>query len=308
MLRRRGGRRRGMLLAAFLLVYAVTGARSVETAWVPLVPKYPVPPYVQCLLEVATGELGYVEGRDGTTKYGEWAGDPQAEWCAEFLCWCVGKVDLELDTQLLDRVFPLYTSSNTGRNWFLREGRYIARNGYVPDWGSQWWSSNGAPIEKNSYIPQPGDWVFLSYNSSGDTSHVALVECCECDDDGLVRVCVIEGNNPDRVQRASYPLSDWRILGYGTVRSLADLVLRPGSSGQKILDLQLKLSALGWMDESGCNGTYHQQTADAVRAFQKHAGHSPTGIANRQTQLDLSKCFMAWRRGHVDSWAVDDSP
>jgi len=54
-----------------------------------LAPAYPVPEYVEWLLEVARGEIGYVESKNGYTKYGDWAGDPQAEWCAEFLCWSV---------------------------------------------------------------------------------------------------------------------------------------------------------------------------------------------------------------------------
>ena len=45
--------------------------------------------FVPQLLAVAEGELGYTEGSNNLTKYGTWAGDPNAAWCAEFICWCV---------------------------------------------------------------------------------------------------------------------------------------------------------------------------------------------------------------------------
>ena len=49
-------------------------------------PAYPVPDYVEKLLGVASEEVGYTEGEHGFSKYGEWAGDPYAQWCAEFQC------------------------------------------------------------------------------------------------------------------------------------------------------------------------------------------------------------------------------
>ena len=48
-----------------------------------------MPDYVTALLEVAAGEVGYTEQDHGWSKYGAWAGDGYAQWCAEYLCWCV---------------------------------------------------------------------------------------------------------------------------------------------------------------------------------------------------------------------------
>ena len=129
-------------------------------------PVYPVPDYVEWLLDVARGELGYKEQSGGVTKYGAWAGDPAAEWCAEFLCWCVDQVDKQMATHLLTQQYPYYTGNNTGRDWFLKKGRYVARTGTVPGWGAQWYPGDTALMEKNSYVPQPGDWVFFSTNCS----------------------------------------------------------------------------------------------------------------------------------------------
>ena len=255
-------------------------------------PEYPVPQYVSWLMDVARGEMGYHEEGGGTTKYGTWAGYPTAEWCAEFLCWCVNRVDQQQGTRLLTNTYPNYSGTNVGRNWFLSKGRYIARTGTVPGWGSQWWKGSAVPIAPNGYIPQPGDWLFLSDNSAGDTSHVAMVEFCAYDAEGKVRVHVIEGNNPigkipDAVARNDYALDYWQILGYGTVRDLADITLRFGNSGEKVQALQKNLVAAGLLEAQYTTGQYGAITQGAISALQKQQGIAETGIANHETQLAL---------------------
>ena len=103
-----------------------------------LEPLWHVPDYVQWLLDVARGEIGYKEGPHGYSKYGEWAGDAYAQWCAEFLCWCVDQVDQQHGTELLRNVYPMYSGQNVGRDWFIRQGRYVTRNGNLANWGYQW--------------------------------------------------------------------------------------------------------------------------------------------------------------------------
>lgn len=287
-------RRVMLIIAALLLLVPCARAETV------LDPAWPVPQYVEWLLEVARGELGYAESAGGVTKYGEWAGDPHAEWCAEFLCWCVDQVDQQHGTHLLTQVYPRYSGSNTGRDWFIREGRYVARTGSVPGWGSQWFTGQDERMASGSYIPQPGDWVFYSFDASGNTAHVALVEYCTVEKDGQVTAHTIEGNMPDRVQRASHLLTDWRVMGYGTVRDAAGTVMLSGCQGEKVLFLQRALAALGYLDAQYATGLYASSTAQAVRDFQAAEGKTPTGIANRHTQLRLYALY--WR----DYW-LDDS-
>ena len=92
------------LLFALLLLpsfsFAADGTDRLE-------PVLLVPDYVTWLLEVASEEVGYREGDHGYSKYGDWAGDPYAQWCAEFLCWCVDQVDQRHGTHLLGRIYPL---------------------------------------------------------------------------------------------------------------------------------------------------------------------------------------------------------
>ncbi len=264
------------------------------------------PDYVEFLLDTARQELGYTEDRYKNTKYGEWAGDPDAEWCAEFLCWCVDRVDKTHQLSLLENVYPLYYSSNTGRDWFIKNGRYIARSANVPEWGSQWFSGESTQMAKNSYIPQPGDWMFFSISFTGDTSHVAMVEFCTRDAEGKVYVHVIEGNNPEAVARNTYPIDNWAIQGYGTVHDLADLTMRKGCEGKKVEALQKKLILLGFLEEGYDTGVYGSLTVKAVTAFQKQNGINATGVATQTTQLTLDKQVREYYASHSELWSVDD--
>lgn len=270
-----------------------------------IAPQHQLPDYVDWLLEIARQEIGYAEDRSGVTKYGAWAGDPAAEWCAEFLCWCVHQVDQQHGTKLLTQVYPYYTGTNTGRDWFIANGRYIARKANIPGWGSQWLTGESQPMEKNSYIPLPGDWVFFSTNSTGDTTHVAMVEYCSYDADGQVQVHVIEGNNPDSVARNTYPINYWAILGYGTVYDLADVVMRFGNSGEKVKKLQNELVQAGYMEAQYITGRYGSITTQAVKDFQKLMGLNESGIANHETQLRLHAYVVELSKQRPENWIVD---
>lgn len=268
---------------------------------------YPPRPEVLALLQVAEGELGYSEDSAGRTKYGAWYGDAAAEWCAEYLCWSVAQVEKQLNLNLLQVQFPLYGATNIGRDWFIKEGRYIARTGFVDGWGSQWLRGQSLRMERNSYIPQPGDWVFFSYTPSGDTTHVAMVEKVLRLDDGRIMIQVFEGNMPDRVQRARYSLDDWRILGYGTVWDLADIALRGGNEGLKVKRLQENLMVIGLLNTGDDSGKYDHKTQEAVRSFQAMSQLPQTGIANQETQISLFAFTSEWINSHTEFWQVDDN-
>jgi len=297
-------RRFFIALLCLLIPLTVTG-RAEADAFTEIAPAHPVPDSVRALIELAIEELGYTEERDGVTKYGTWYGNPKAEWCAEFLCWSVAQTEEKLGITLLNEEFPLYGATNIGRNWFLSQGRYIARTGFVTDWGSQWYRGEDKQMERGSYIPQPGDWVFFSYTPSGDTTHVAMVEKAVTDAAGSLYIQVIEGNNPDKVQRALYPLDDWRIQGYGTVHDLADIVLRGGLEGKKVAALQTRLADIGLIGYGDINSKYDHRTQEAVRAFQAMMDFPQTGIANQQTQLALNAYAYKWVMEHTEFWTVD---
>lgn len=266
------------------------------------------PEFVEALLDAARGELGYAEGTGGYTKYGEWAGDPCAEWCAEFVCWCVEQAQNRTGQELLNTIYPNYSGQNTGRDWFLARGRFVYRKGVCPGGGVQWVRNADHALERNEFIPRSGDLVFFSYNEAGDTEHVALVEYCSRDAEGRVTLHVIEGNNPDRVQRNAYPLEQSQVLGFGLCEDLVDTTLRLGGSGEKVLLFQQKLFELGRLEEKHLTGTFGTYTRIAVVELQQELlpGRPVNGLADRETQQLVDRLLEKQRYDDPDNWLVED--
>ena len=121
--------RRLLIVFVCLMMFPALISHAEPGSFAEIPPAYPVPDAARALIEVAIGELDYQEERGGVTKYGTWYGNPTAEWCAEFLCWSVAQTEKKLGTTLLNEEFPLYGATNIGRNWYLAQGRYIARTG-----------------------------------------------------------------------------------------------------------------------------------------------------------------------------------
>lgn len=266
------------------------------------------PAFVEQLLQIAAAEIGYTEGRNNFTKYGQWSGDANAAWCAEFVCWCVDQVDQQHGTNLLREIYPNYSGQNTGRDWFLKRGRFVYRKAMVPGWGHQWEKEGSHNLEKNEFIPRPGDLVFFSYNEAGDTEHVALVEYCSYDSEGNVIIHVIEGNNPSAVQRASYRLSNSQVLGFGLCEDVVDTTMRSGNRGQKVLALQQALNRLGLLEERHLTGGFGGNTKRAVMNFQQQhmQDKAVTGIADRETQQSIEQMINQITFDDPDTWLVSE--
>ena len=294
------GRRFLMLTLSLMFVLTCTlaeeGAPPFQSASVAQQEVQPVQPqpteapetsFVELLLNVAREELGYTEMKNGYTKYGDWSGDPKAQWCAEFLCWSVDQTDKRYGTNLLKEQYPLYSGSNVGRDWFIARGRYVDRRGTIDDWGTQWFPGKQAPMLRDEYIPQPGDWMYFTWRGGRDTDHVAMVEYTDVNEKGQVVIHTIEGNNPSKVERKKYLLSDKTILGYGTVKDVAEVTMRPGNKGEKVRQLQTKLQELSLIQPEDIDGVFGGKTTAAIRAFQKDymSGKHVSGIADMETQF-----------------------
>ncbi|MDD2647300.1 MAG: CHAP domain-containing protein [Eubacteriales bacterium] len=242
--------------------------------------KEQIPEYVYRLLDVARGELGYTESASGYTKYGEWAGDPHAQWCAEFLCWCFDQTDKTYGTSILRTVYPYWTGTNKGSGWFMQQGRFVARKGKIDNWGSQWYLGQNDYMKENSYVPRPGDIVFYSIRNNGNTDHTALVEYVTEDGKGGVTVHVIEGNWPDKVQRESHDAYESRVLGYGVWQdNLVGTVLRSGNKGAFVRKIQRMLAEIDYLSISDADGIYGKKTLAAVRKAQSDFGCGGNGYA-----------------------------
>lgn len=260
---------------------------------------------IQRFIKVAQEELGYKEAKDGTTKYGIWAKDPQAQWCAEFICWSINKTDEKFNSHLLNRVYPNYSGQNVGRDWFISKGRYINRSGILPDWGYQWLRSTASRIEKNSYIPKSGDLVFFSYDGSFNTDHVALVEYVSYEDKPMIHV--IEGNNPSSVARNVYPIDKSQILGYGTYSNDIITTMRIGNKGDNVKELKKMLSALSFLQEEQIDTNFDSVCYYALMQYQSSRGIDKNlGIADYATQIRLEKEYKKLVFYDKDSWLVSD--
>ena len=137
--------------------------------------------YASRLIEIASTQLGYVEGPNNDTKYGTWYGLPNEEWCAMFVSWCANQSGISTE------IIPRYASCTVGRNWFEERGLFKY---------------------KEEYTPKAGDIIFFLSDGAG---HTGIVINC----DGS-RVYTIEGNTSDMCAKRSYDLNWHTITGYGT--------------------------------------------------------------------------------------------
>jgi len=239
------------------------------------------------LLKVAQGEVGYIEGPlPDESKYGEWFAHGRVAWCAEFITWCVDQVDQRYGTNLMKVTFPRYGGPSTGAPFFMQKGRFISDTGRLPNNQKQWLIGSDQYLSANTYIPYPGDYVwFYYYNRSVGTDHVALVEGISQDADGTIVIHAIEGNNPDRVQRAAYVLTDKRIYGYGTPVKRAYSNLRIYNQNDDVLALQKDMVTLGYYtSEEGQDGYFTKALEESVKQLQRDQKLKPTGIVDMETR------------------------
>lgn len=134
------------------------------------------------IVGVAQTQIGYSEGYNSYTKYGDWYGLPNSDWCAMFVSWCANQAGVD------NSVFPAFSLCSAGCDWFIQQGRFHY---------------------SGSYAPKAGDLVF--YASYGSIYHVGLVT----GSDGA-NVYSIEGNYNEQVSNVSYPLGYGDILGYAS--------------------------------------------------------------------------------------------
>lgn len=136
--------------------------------------------YVERIIKVAEGELGYKELPNKETKYGIWYGIPDGDWCAMFVTWCAHYSGI--DTTII----PFYCGCTSGWQWFIDNDCYGL---------------------KGEYTPKAGDIIFFLSNGAG---HTGIVTGCSGN-----TVYTIEGNTSNMVARRSYPLDYSTITGYG---------------------------------------------------------------------------------------------
>ncbi|MBP3372103.1 MAG: SH3 domain-containing protein, partial [Clostridia bacterium] len=145
---------------------------------------------VQKIVQIALSQVGYTEGRNNDTKYGDALGKSNQPWCLIFVVWCARQAGVDTG------VLPAIYSCNAMKNWMAARDRYYTRG--------------------SGYVPKPGDLVFLSWSSGGGIEHVGLVWKVEGN-----TLYTIEGNTSldngnEGVKWRTFDLSSGRIVGYGS--------------------------------------------------------------------------------------------
>ena len=164
------------------------------------------------------------------------------------------------------------------------------------------WKKLGKWMENDAYVPDVGDVIYycFSNNESGDckgtADHVGIVVSVS---NGMIKV--IEGNKSDQVGYRSIAVNHKSIRGFGLPKFSSKVVgntetntkgvfsmemktLSKGSKGEQVKALQILLIGRGFLlPQHGTDGSYGDETANAVKAFQKSKKITQDGIAGKVT-------------------------
>lgn len=119
------------------------------------------------ILNVARGEIGYKEGANNNTKYGESYGLNYNPWCQMFIWWIANKAGIGED------IIPKTASCPTAYNWFKNKGQVVPNS-----------------------EAKAGDIIFFIWTGNTAPDHVGIVEVVNGD-----IITTIEGNKNDAVER-----------------------------------------------------------------------------------------------------------
>ncbi len=240
------------------------------------------------VIKVAQEEIGYTEGpKSNESKYGDWYAGKRVAWCAEFLTWCVNEADTRYGTKMLRKNYPMYGKAKEGVPWFVARGQFVTDDDRIPKTHEkQWLIGADHYLVNNEYIPYPGDYVWIAwYSPEVGTDHVAIVEGVTRDADGEVQIHVIEGNNPDKVQRNVYALSYKLIYGFGTPVRRAHTDVGLHDTCDDIYVLQSFLTRNGYLKERKKYKTSIDRTiVDALRHYQSDAGLQKSNMMDLKTR------------------------
>lgn len=160
------------------------------------------------VIAMAKTQLGYAESErnyrvaeDGTlhgyTRYGDWYGDPYANWNALFCSFCLH-----------------YAGVGDGASCDADCAQWAERLNEADALGSA------------DSIPQTGDLVFFDTDADGEADRMGFVAKLLCDvDDAPEKIKTIEGDLDGIVGYAEYDVTDACITGYSTVSQAEEPIL-----------------------------------------------------------------------------------
>jgi len=114
--------------------------------------------------------------KDGKTIYGELFGNPYAEWCTEFVMYCLKQADDELGTAFIGTIYPWRDCAYDTGVWFKYKNRYFDAHG--------------------DFIPSRGDLIIFDSDYKGVPNHIGIVTGTVVEN-GITYITTIEGNIPE---------------------------------------------------------------------------------------------------------------
>lgn len=231
------------------------------------------------IISKAKEYLGYKEGNNNDTIFGNWYGLPHNPWCAMFVSYIMNEIGVSTD------IVPKFASCTVGTNWFKDRGKF----------------------KDNKYTPQVGDIIFIIWDIGNSTpDHVGIVEKVEGN-----TVYTIEGNRGDCVCEKSYGIGSAYIFGYGipdyengqaTVENKTEneveqqitySLIKKGSKGNLVRIAQEKLIQKGYsLLKYGADGDFGSETEKAIRELQKDSKVAVDGIIGKDTWNVLNSNFV----------------
>ena len=166
---------------------------------------------IDVLISIAKAEVGYHEGANNHTKYGDEMHaiqpsnmDKNAAWCDAFVDWCI--------LQLC---------------YAFGYGPEMARKVLCGDFDDYTYFSVNHYKKAKRWTTKPGVGYQIFFGGTGHTGIVYKVTS--------TKVYTIEGNKSDEVRYCEYDINDSRIIGYGMPRYelLGDVVISDDNSNIK---------------------------------------------------------------------------
>ena len=234
------------------------------------------------MLDVELHELGYKEGENNWTKYGQWYADniahdkafANAPWCAMFQTWSAAQAGIS--GEYWPMTSPAGSSCPSMAAWFEEKG-----------------FRTGADD-----MPELGDVVFYSWNGNEDElDHVGMVCAVTGRDPDNALLKVIEGNYADKVGIRNIYYRDWRLvksfrLPIAKDRMFPELsfLLKRGESGYAVELLQAGLIYRGYDVYGGVDGYFGYNTETALIRYQQDNDLIADGTAGTETFGHLMGC------------------
>ena len=140
------------------------------------------------LMSVASSQIGYEEGADGYSRYGDWYGNPEGDWNVMFVSFCLNYAGISKEE--------------------------------IP-YGSGCWAwqvklnEAGLLVTDMTEAPLPGDILLTDNDGDGKSDCAGIVISI---DDSIVSV--VEGDVDGKVDAVQLQISDSKILGFLSVSSL----------------------------------------------------------------------------------------